>query len=365
MNFIDLQAQYRAYQGEIDAAIAEVTASARFIGGPNIEALEERLATFVGVKHAVGVGSGTQALIIPLMAWGIGPGDEVITSPFTFIASAEVIALLGAKPVFVDIRADDFNLDVDQLEAAITPRTKAIMPVSLYGQCADMDAINAIARHHGIPVIEDACQSFGGLYKGRRSCGLAQAGATSFFPAKPLGAFGDGGMLFTDDATLAGKARMIKEHGQTARYQHGLLGLNGRLDALQAAVLRVKMDHFEDEIQARQKVAGVYQQGLTGIPGITLPMVHPDRMSVYAQFTIRVRERQAIQERLTAADIPTAVHYPAPLHRQPVFAHLGLAPGSFPVAEQAAGEVLSLPMHPFLDEADQQRIIAVIREAAD
>ena len=361
MRFIDLQTQYQTYQGAIDAAIQEVLQSAQFINGPQVTQLEAELARFVGVDHAVGFSSGTDSLLAILMAWGVAPGDEIITTPFTFIASAEVIALLGAKPVFVDVDPDTLNINPDLLEAAITPRTRAIMPVSLYGQCADFDAINSIATRHGLPCLEDGCQSFGALYQGRRSCGLSTAGATSFFPAKPLGCCGDGGMAFTNDATLAEHLRIIREHGQIARYQHTMLGFNGRLDTLQAAVLLAKLPHFEAEIAARQRVADYYRTALEG--RVQLPVVRPGQMSVYAQFTIRTTQREAVQQQLTEAGIPTAIHYPAPLHRQPVFAHLGYPEEAFPVANQAAEEVLSLPMHPFLSTEEQDRVVYALLRA--
>ena len=319
------------------------------------------VARFVGVRHAVGFASGTDSLLAILMAWGITSGDEVITTPFTFIASAEVIALLGAKPVFVDVDPETLNINPALLEATITPRTRAIMPVSLYGQCADFDAINAIAARHGLPCLEDGCQSFGALYREQRSCGLSTAGATSFFPAKPLGCCGDGGMAFTNDATLAERLRVIREHGQIARYQHTMLGFNGRLDTLQAAILLAKLPHFAAEIQARQRVADYYRTAMQG--RVQLPVVRPDQMSVYAQFTIRTPNREAVQRQLTEAGIPTAIHYPAPLHRQPVFASLGYREEAFPVANQAAQEVLSLPMHPFLSTDEQDRVVHALLRA--
>lgn len=355
MRFIDLQTQYHAYRDAIDTAIQTVVESALFINGPQVAQLEAELARFVGVEHAVGFSSGTDSLQAVLMAWGVVPGDEVITTPFTFIATAEVIVLLGAKPVFVDIDPDTLNLDTTQLEAAITPRTRVIMPVSLYGHCADFDTINAIADRHGLLCLEDACQSFGATYQGRRSCGLSHAGVTSFFPAKPLGCFGDGGMVFTNDGALADRLRIIREHGQVARYQHAIVGFNGRLDTLQAAILLAKIPHFEAEIAARQRVASYYRSRLAS--RVRLPVVSPGNLSVYAQFTIRTPEREAVQRHLTEVGIPTAIHYPAPLHRQAVFAGLGYPEEAFPVANQAAQEVLSLPMHPFLSTDEQDRVV--------
>lgn len=361
MHFIDLQVQYQAYKKDIDAAIQEVLQSALFVNGPQSATLEATLATFVGVKHAIGFSSGTDSLRAVLMAWEIGPRDEVITSPFSFIATAEVIALLGAKPVFVDIDPKTMNLDPAGLEAAISKRTKAILPVNLYGQCADFNGINAIARHHNLPCLEDGCQSFGALYQGRRSCGLSTAGVTSFFPAKPLGCYGDGGMTFTNDDNLADRLRMIREHGQADRYRHAMLGMNGRLDTLQAAILLAKLPHFEAEIAARQKVAAYYRKRLDGL--VKLPVEVEGNMSVHAQFTIRLTQRDAVQKLLTQAGIPTAIHYPAPLHRQPIFAKLGYQDADFPVAAQAAREVLSLPMHPFLATADQDQVIDALVQA--
>ena len=355
MHFIDLQAQYRAYQGSIDTAIREVLQSALFINGPQVTALEVALAQFVGVEYAVGFSSGTDSLRAILMAWEVGPGDEVITTPFTFIATAEVIALLGAKPVFVDIHPDTLNLDPARLEAAITPRTRAIMPVSLYGQCADFDAINAISARYALPCLEDGCQSFGALYRGRRSCSLSTAGTTSFFPAKPLGCYGDGGMAFTNDENLANRLRMIREHGQAARYRHAIQGMNGRLDTLQAAILLAKLPYFEAEIAARQRVAAYYRQRLQN--RVRLPVVLEDNVSVYAQFTVRLEQRERVQKQLTQAGIPSAIHYPMPLHRQPVFACYEYQSTDFPIANQVAKEVLSLPMHPFLTPEEQDRVV--------
>lgn len=355
MQFIDLKAQYQAYRESIDAAIQDVLQSALFVNGPQSGALEASLSKFVGVKHAVGFSSGTDSLRAILMAWEIGPGDEVITSPFSFIAPAEVIALLGAKPVFVDIDPDTLNLDPSRLEEAVTSRTRAILPVNLYGQCADFDRINAIAAQYGLHCLEDGCQSFGALYRGRRSCGLGTAGATSFFPAKPLGCYGDGGMAFTNDDNLADRLRMIREHGQADRYRHAMLGMNGRLDTLQAAILLAKFPHFESEILARQRVAGYYRARLDG--WVRLPAVVVDDLNVYAQFTIRLAQRDAVQKHLAQAGIPTAVHYPAPLHRQPIFAAFGYRDDDFPIASQSAREVLSLPMHPFLTTEEQDQVV--------
>ncbi|MBF0127398.1 MAG: DegT/DnrJ/EryC1/StrS family aminotransferase, partial [Magnetococcales bacterium] len=317
MEFIDLQAQYQAMRPEIDRAIQEVLLSSRYINGPQVKQLETELARFTGAEHAVGFSSGTDALLAILMAWGIGPGDEVVTTPFSFIATAETIALVGAKPVFADVTPDTLNLDPELIEAAITPRTRAIMPVSLFGQCADFDAINAVAARHGLPVLEDACQSFGASYRGRRSCNLTEAAATSFFPAKPLGCYGDGGMAFVRDGELARRLRVIREHGQVEQYKHTLIGINGRLDTLQAAVLLAKLPGFEAEIEARQRVAARYAALLAG--KVLIPQIRSENISVFAQYTVRVPERAKVREQMNAEGIPTAVHYPTPLHRQPVF----------------------------------------------
>ncbi|OSM06124.1 DegT/DnrJ/EryC1/StrS family aminotransferase [Magnetofaba australis] len=365
MQFIDLKAQYEAYKSEIDAAIAEAVASIRFINGPQVSELEQQMADYVGVKYAVGLSSGTDALLAPLMAWGIGPGDEVITTPFTFIATAEVVALTGATPVFVDIEPDTLNIDPNQIEAAITPRTKAIIAVGLYGQCADMDAVQAIADKHGLKVIEDAAQSMGAEYKGRRSGSLGHVAGTSFFPAKPLGGMGDGGMAFTNDEELAKTMRMIKEHGQTAHYRHGKIGINGRLDTIQAAILLVKLKYFDDEIAARQKVAQYYMDNMPD--GARGPVIREGNLSAFAQFTVRVPQRDKVVELIRETGVPIAVHYPLPLNRQPIFLEMrqkaGLEPETFANAELAANEVMSLPMHPFMQQADQDTVLNAIKEA--
>jgi UDP-2-acetamido-2-deoxy-ribo-hexuluronate aminotransferase len=362
LEFIDLKAQYRHSKSAIDARIHKVLDHGQYIMGPEVKELEERLAAYVGAKHCIGVSDGTTGLMIALMALEIKPGDEVITTPFTFIATGEMIALLGAVPVFVDIDPVSFNLDPKLIEAAITPRTKAIMPVSLYGQCADMDAINQVAGRHGIAVIEDAAQSFGASYRGRRSCGLSTIGSTSFFPSKPLGCYGDGGALFTNDESLAKRMREIRIHGQDRRYHHPIIGLNGRLDTIQAAVLLAKMDTFADEVSAREKLGARYSSLIKAALGdaASTPLIAEGSTSVYAQYTVRVKNRDAVIKALGEAGVPTAVHYPIPLHLQPAFKHLGLGPGSFVHSELAGQEVMSLPMHPFLDEASLQTIVAAL-----
>ncbi|MBF0158158.1 MAG: DegT/DnrJ/EryC1/StrS family aminotransferase [Magnetococcales bacterium] len=364
MEFIDLQAQYRAYRPEIDAAIRSVLEASRYINGPQVIDLEKRLAEFVGSAHGIGFSSGTDSLLAVLMAWDIGPGDEVITTPFTFIATAEAIALLGAKPVFVDIEPDTLTLDPALIEAAITPHTKAILPVSLFGHCADFDAINAIAERHGLPCLEDACQSLGSSYHGRRSGALSTASAVSFFPSKPLGCYGDGGMVFTSDDALMERLRVLREHGQTMRYHHAVLGINGRLDTLQAAILLAKLPHFEAELATRQQQADHYCAGLRACDMIRLPTMRSECVSVFSQFTIRISQRDAVQRRLAEEGVPTAIHYPIALHQQPVFsAMLHHQEQDFPVAAQAAREVLSLPMHAFLTRDQQDHVIEAVIKA--
>jgi UDP-2-acetamido-2-deoxy-ribo-hexuluronate aminotransferase len=294
------------------------------------------------------------------MAIGVKDGDEVITTPFTFIATAEVISLLGAKPVFADIDETTYNLDPGKIEEKITERTKAIVPVCLYGQVADMDEINAIAAKHGIFVIEDACQSFGAEYKGKKSCNLSKLSCTSFFPSKPLGCYGDGGAVFTSDAELAEKLKSIRVHGQTQRYYHKYIGINGRLDTIQAAILNVKMDHLEEELKKRMEIAEHYSKNLVEKKDIVLPVIKKDRTSVYAQYSIRVKNRELLIKKLNEAGIPTAVHYPKPLHLQEAYSYLGLKNGDFPVSEKVSSEILSIPMGPFLKRDDQDYIIEVI-----
>ncbi len=360
MNFIDLQAQYRRIEGDVNARIKAVLEHGQYIMGPEVAELEERLAADVGVQHCIGVSSGTDALLVAMLALGIGPGDEVITTPFTFIATGEMIALIGAIPVYVDIDPRTYNIDPAQIEAAITPKTRAIMPVSLYGQCADMDAINAIAKRHGLPVIEDGAQSFGATYRGRQSCGLSLIGCTSFFPSKPLGAYGDAGACFTDDDALAKAMREIRVHGQDRRYHHPRIGINGRLDSLQAAVLLAKLKIFPDEVAARARIGARYSELLAG-SGCVTPYIELHNTSVYAQYTIAVDDREGLIAKLSQAGIPTAVHYPVPLHRQPAFAGMPLP--AVPAAECAAARVVSLPMHPYMSDADQDSIADALRAA--
>ena len=361
MEFIDLHKQYDLYKTEIDEAIRTVIGHGRFIMGPEIAELETELAAYVGVAHCVTVSSGTTSLEIALRALGIGPGDEVITVPFTWISSSEVIKLVGATPVFVDIEASSFNIAVEQLEDAITPKTKAILPVCLFGQLPDFDRINAIAGRHGIPVLEDGAQSFGATQNGKRSCSLTTVASTSFFPAKPLGGYGDGGALFTDDGELAVNMRAIRTHGGVRRHHHTLVGTNGRMDTLQAAIVLAKLPHFENEVESRGRIGARYSDLLRDTCGV--PEVASGNTHVYAQYTIRLAGRDDIAADLKEQGIPSAVYYPKCLHEQPVFADLGYRYGMFPESEKASREVLSLPMHPFLGEAEQDEVVSAVKQA--
>lgn len=351
--FVDLAAQQNRLRDRIESGIARVLAHGQYILGPEVAELEERLVDYSGAAHCITCANGTDALQIALMALGVGPGDEVITPGFSYIATAEAALVLGARVVYVDIDPGNFNLDPTLLAAAITPRTKAIIPVSLYGQAADFDTINTIAEHYGIPVIEDAAQSFGATYKGLKSCNLSTIACTSFFPSKPLGCYGDGGAIFTSDPELAKVIRQIARHGQEKRYYHIRLGMNSRLDTLQAAILLSKLEILDDEIAARQSIAGEYAARLSEV-GIAPPAVAQHNLSVWAQYTIRVQNRSAVQEALKQAGIPTAVHYPLPLNRQPAAADLA---AHLPVGDKAADEVLSLPMHPYLPRGTIAEIV--------
>ncbi|MCW5666931.1 MAG: DegT/DnrJ/EryC1/StrS family aminotransferase [Piscinibacter sp.] len=358
MPFIDLKAQYAALKARIDARMQAVLDHGQYIMGPEVKELEERLAGWTGATHCITVASGTEALLITLMALDLKPGDEVITSPFTFAATAEMIVLLGGRPVFVDIEPDTCNLDATLVEAAVTPRTKAIMPVSLYGQTADMDALNAIAARHGLAVIEDAAQSFGATYRGARSCNLSTIGCTSFFPSKPLGCYGDGGAVFTRDARLAQACREIRVHGQSARYTHTRLGVGGRMDTLQCAVVLAKLERFEWELQRRHALGARYQR-LLGELGVERLAVRPERTCVWGQYTVFVDDRPRVQAALQAQGIPTAVHYPKPLHHQGAYASYASA-DACPHAVRAAQRVLSLPMSADLTEAQQDRVVEAL-----
>jgi len=361
MQFIDLKQQYQLLKPKIDAAIQRVLDHGNYIMGPEISALEAALAEYVGVKHCITVASGTDSLEIALRAWDIGLGDEVITVPFTWISSAEAIALVGAKPVFVDIDPLDYNIDIAKIEAAITSQTKAIMPVSLFGQMPDFDVINALAAKHGIPVLEDAAQSFGATQRGKKSCAVSSVGSTSFFPAKPFGCYGDGGALFTDDDDLAEKMRAIRTHGGVKRHFHTLVGMNGRFDTIQAAILLAKLPTFPSEVAARERIGARYSELLRDV--CRIPEISSGNSHVYAQYTIRVPDRDSLGAKLKEAGIPSAVYYPKCLHEQPVFAGLGYKWGDFPVAEKASREVISLPMHPFLSEADQESVVDAVKNA--
>ena len=356
ISFVDLTAQQERLRPEIEAGIRRVLAHGRYILGPEVDEIEEKLSGYTGATHCITCANGTDALQIALMALEVGPGDEVITPSFSYIATAEAAAVLGATPVYIDIDPVTYNLDPNLLEAAITPRTKAIIPVSLYGQPADFDPINEIASRRDIPVIEDGAQSFGASYKGRKSCNLTTIGCTSFFPSKPLGCYGDGGALFTSDPKLGKVIRQIARHGQEKRYYHERVGVNSRLDTLQAAVLLPKLAILDDEIAARQKAAEAYDVALAPL-GFTTPSVLKGCTSAWAQYTIRVKNRAGLQAVLKQAGIPTAVHYPLPLNRQPAVADPNV---SFPQGDRAADEVMSLPMHPYMDDAEIARIAEAI-----
>lgn len=355
MQFIDLAAQQHRLRTQIEAGIAGVLTHGKYILGPEVAELEDKLAAFTGAKYCITCANGTDALQIALMALGVGLGDEVITPGFSYIATAEASALLGAKPVYIDIDPVTYNMNPALIEAAITRKTKAIIPVSLYGQCADFDAINAVADKHGIPVIEDAAQSFGASSKGRRSCNLSTIACTSFFPSKPLGCYGDGGAMFTNDENLAKDLRQIARHGQDRRYHHIRVGVNSRLDTLQAAILLPKLAILDDELAARQRVADIYTSAFTGHNSVTPPHLMPDQTSAWAQYTMRVKGRDAVQATLSDAGIPTAVHYPMPLNRQPAVADTSVQLNH---GDLAATEVMSLPMHPYMGAQDLDRVIA-------
>lgn len=359
IQFIDLTTQQELIRDQIDARMRTVLNHGQYIMGPEVTELEQKLAQYVGVDHCIAVANGTDALMVAMIALGIGPGDEVITTPFTFIATAEMIARVGAQPVFVDIDPKTYNIAPEKIEAAITSRTKAIMPVSLYGQCADFDQINAIADQYDLWVIEDGAQSFGATYHGRKSGSLSTIGTTSFFPSKPLGCYGDGGACFTDDAELALRMRWIRSHGQDRRYHHQVIGVNSRLDTLQAAILLAKFDIFPEELNARLQIGSRYTEKLSN--SVKTPWIAPHNTSVYAQYTIQVENREELQKHLNQAGIPTAVHYPIPLHMQPAFSFLRQPAGSFPIAEAASDKVMSLPMHPYLKPETQDWIMDQIQ----
>lgn len=362
MQFIDLKAQQSLIRDKIDQNIRTVLDHGQYILGPEVAKLEQILADFVGVNHCISVASGTDALQIALMAIGVRPGDEVIVPAFSFIATAEVVSLLGAHPVFVDVEQASYCLDPLKLEGAISSKTKAIIPVSLYGQCANMSEINAIALKHNLTVIEDAAQSLGATYKNKHSCNLSTIGCTSFFPSKPLGAYGDGGACFTNDKDIAKTIKQIRVHGQDKRYHHSKIGINGRMDTIQAAILLAKISLFDDEIRKRAQIADIYTKALKGITGITPPHTNDNSTHVYAQYTIRSNDRNDLVSYLNDKEIPTAVHYPIPLHKQPAFSNLPTP--DLPISCELARQVLSLPMHPYLPNDDQHKVINNIIEWA-
>ena len=360
MQFIDLKSRHLLIKDQINARIQTVMEHGQFILGPEVRELEVKLAEYTGSKHCVTVSSGTDSLLIALMALGIGAGAEVITVPYTWISTAEVITLLGATPVFVDIRPDTWNMDEKLLESAITENTKAIMPVSIYGQTSDMDAINAIASKFNLPVIEDAAQSFGAIYKEEKSCNLSSIGSTSFFPSKPLGCYGDGGALFTNDDELAEKFRWIRVHGQERKHHHPILGVNGRMDTLQTAILLAVLEVFPQEVSNRAEIGERYSSELSGLQHLVVPTLPAENTSVYAQYTILSEQREKIQQQLKEQGIPSVSYYSVPLHLQPVFASLGHKMGDFPATEEIANRCLSLPMGPYLSESDQGSVIKAI-----
>ncbi len=361
--FIDLKSQYKALKNSIDAKIHAVLEHGAYVNGPEVVELEKTLASYVGVKHCLTIANGTDALWVPMMAYGIGAGDEVITTAFSFIATAETILLAGAKPVYVDIDPKTFNIDVTKIEAAITPKTKAILPVSLYGQIADMDKIQAIAKKHNLLVIEDAAQSFGAKYKDKRSCSIADISGTSFFPAKPLGCYGDGGAIFTNDDNIAKVMKEIREHGSESRYYHTRLGINGRLDTIQCAILLAKMERYDWELEQRQKVADKYNDAFSSIKadGFSTPFVGADHNSAWAQYTITVKDRASFQQKMQAAGVPTSIHYPRTMPDQPFYQNEETKRLEIPVARWAAENVISLPMYPDMDATTQDKIIAAVK----
>lgn len=360
IDFANLKLAYMAHQEIFEKEISRVLSNASYIMGPEIEKLEAELSQFTGAKHSISCSSGTDALLLALMALNIKPGDEIITTPFTFISTAETIALLGAKPVFVDIDEETFNIDVNLLEPKITHKTKAIIPVSLFGQVADMDEIKRLAEKHNLSVIEDAAQSFGATYKGNKSCNLSTIACTSFFPAKPLGCFGDGGAVFTSNNALAEKIKSLRVHGQTQPYTHKHIGLGARLDNLQAAVLLIKIKSYNEAINMRQAAAERYHKMLEGI--IQTPVVKNYNTSVWAQYSIKIPSRDLIKSKLKEQGIPTAVYYPKPLHLQKCFEYLNYKTGDFPVSEKAAEEIISLPINPYITEVEQEFIVKELKK---
>ena len=377
MEFIDLKKQYERIKPQIQARINQVLSHSKFIMGPEVAELERQLAAFVGAKFCVSCANGTDALLLSLMAHKVGPGDAVFTTPFTFIASAEVICLLGATPIFVDIDPDTYNIDPQKLQIAIEQaqagtvrgttitqklNPKGIIPVDLFGLPADYDKINRIAKQHGLFVLEDAAQSLGGSYKGKKVGNLADIAATSFFPAKPLGAYGDGGAIFTNDETMANSLRSLREHGKGShKYDNVRIGINGRLDTLQAAILLPKLEIFESEMKERQEVAARYSNALKGL--VKVPHIPDGLSSAWAQYSVVTDKRDVYLNKLKELGIPTAIYYPRPLHLQTAFAHLGYRQGDFPISEQMSDRIFSLPMHPYLEASNQDRIVEAVKRA--
>lgn len=363
--FADLKSQYESYKAEIDKAVLDVMASSMYIMGPEVEKLEKNLASYVGARHALSVSSGTDALLLALMAYGIKEGDEVITTPFTFIATAEVIALVGAKPVFADIDEKTYNLDIEKVKPLINEKTKAIIPVSLYGLPADMDKFYELTKNTNIKLIEDACQSFGATDNGKYSCNYNSLGCTSFFPSKPLGCYGDGGAVFTNDDKEAEILSNLRNHGQVARYKHKYIGINGRLDAMQAAILNVKLAHFKEEIARRIEIGNNYTKKIKAAykgdaADIITPFIPNGKVSVYAQYSVRVKNREEVAKKLNESGIPTAIHYPIPLHMQECYAGCGFKEGDLPISEKVSKEIMSLPMSAFLKDDDQDFIVETL-----
>lgn len=357
--YLDLTQQYKKIQKTVEPKILHLLASGQYILGPEVVECEKELARFVGSSHALTVSNGTIALMMALQALDVKPGDEVITTSFSFFATAEVISTLGAKPVFIDIDPQTYNIDISKIESAITSKTKAIMPVSLYGQISDMDEINAIAKKHNLFVIEDAAQSFGALYKGKRSCNVSHIGCTSFFPAKPLGCAGDGGAIFTSDPDLAKKLEFIRNHGQTRRYYHEYIGANGRLDPIQCIFLREKLKNYNEDIQRRREIGAAYNDAFSGLKNITIPFVKSDRDTVFAQYTLAVENRDQFIKDLEKEGVPTSVHYPYGMHEQPVYKHLNV---SLPITEKLSKKVVSLPLYPEMPQDHVKTVIDAVKK---
>lgn len=361
MQFIDLRTQYQKMKNEIQSELNGILESCQFVMGPQVQECENLLATYTGSKNAITCSSGTDALVMALMALDIGVGDEVIVPAFSFFATAEAVSLVGATPIFVDVEEKTFNIDPEKVEGSITGKTKAVMYVSLYGQTPDVDRINEICKKHDLYAIEDAAQSFGASYKGKKSCAVSYIGCTSFFPAKPLGCYGDGGAVFTDDAALADVIKQIRNHGQSERYVHERIGMNGRMDTIQCAVINVKLKSFAWEVEQRERIGQQYNQALGKLEDkIQVPTVAADRTHVFGQYTLRVKNRNAFVEALKAEGVPTSIHYPQPMHLQKPYRNMGF---KLPVSERLADEVVSLPMHPFLSEEDIRKVVSAVEKA--